>query len=50
LDYVELAVPEVCGIVSGVGTGVTRLAVGDRVATSDAVGAYAEFAVAPATW
>jgi NADPH:quinone reductase len=39
---------EVCGTVAAVGAGVDRVAVGDRVATSDALGAYAEFAVAPA--
>jgi NADPH:quinone reductase len=39
---------EVCGTVAAVGSGVDRVAVGDRVATSDALGAYAEFAVAPA--
>jgi NADPH2:quinone reductase len=38
---------EICGMVAAVGTGVTRVAVGDRVATSDALGAYAEFALAP---
>ena len=38
---------EVCGTVAAVGAGVGRVAVGDRVATSDAQGAYAEFAVAP---
>lgn len=39
---------EVCGTVAAAGSGVARLAVGDRVATSDAVGGYAEFALAPA--
>ncbi|BBX48398.1 quinone oxidoreductase [Mycobacterium cookii] len=39
---------EVCGTVVGVGAEVGRLSVGDRVATSDALGAYAEFTVAPA--
>jgi NADPH2:quinone reductase len=39
---------EVCGPVAAVGAGVDRVAVGDRIATSDALGAYAEFAVAPA--
>ena len=39
---------EVCGTVAAVGARVARVAVGDRVATSDALGAYAEFAVAPA--
>lgn len=39
---------EVCGTVIDVGAGVTRFGMGDRVATSDARGAYAEFAVAPA--
>jgi NADPH2:quinone reductase len=39
---------EVCGTVTAVGDGVTALPVGQRVATADAVGAYAEYCVAPA--
>ena len=39
---------EVGGTVEAVGDGVTALRVGDRVATADAVGAYAEYGVAPA--
>ena len=39
---------EVAGTVAAVGEGVTALRVGDRVATADAVGAYAEYCVAPA--
>lgn len=38
---------EVAGTVAAVGEGVTVLRVGDRVATADAVGAYAEYCVAP---
>lgn len=38
---------EVSGIVAGVGDGVTSLRVGDRVASADAVGTYAEYCVAP---
>jgi NADPH2:quinone reductase len=39
---------EVAGTVAAVGEGVTGLRVGQRVATADAVGAYAEYCVAPA--
>src|ERR1700758_4298054 len=39
---------EVAGTVAAVGEDVTTLRVGDRVATADAVGAYAEYCVAPA--
>jgi NADPH2:quinone reductase len=39
---------EVGGTVEAVGDGVTALRPGDRVATADAVGAYAEYCVAPA--
>lgn len=39
---------EVAGTVAAVGEGVTALRVGERVATADAVGAYAEYCVAPA--
>jgi NADPH2:quinone reductase len=39
---------EVSGTVAAVGDGVTALRVGDRVATADAVGTYAEYCVAPA--
>jgi NADPH2:quinone reductase len=39
---------EVAGTVAAVGDGVTALCGGDRVATADAEGAYAEFCVAPA--
>jgi NADPH2:quinone reductase len=39
---------EVAGTVEAVGDGVTQLRAGDRVATADAVGAYAEYCVAPA--
>ncbi|MDT5317870.1 MAG: NADPH:quinone reductase [Mycobacterium sp.] len=39
---------EVAGTVAAVSEGVTALRVGDRVATADAVGAYAEYCVAPA--
>ena len=39
---------EVAGTIAAVGEGVTALRVGERVATADAVGAYAEYCVAPA--
>jgi NADPH:quinone reductase len=39
---------EVAGTVAAVGEGVTALRVGDRVATADAVGAYAEYCLAAA--
>ena len=39
---------EVGGTVAAVGDGVTTLRAGDRVATADAIGAYAEYCVAPA--
>jgi NADPH2:quinone reductase len=39
---------EVAGTVAAVGEGVTALRVGDRVATADGVGAYAEYCVASA--
>jgi NADPH2:quinone reductase len=39
---------EVGGTVEAVGDGVTALRAGDRVATADGVGAYAEYCVAPA--
>jgi NADPH2:quinone reductase len=39
---------EVGGTVEALGDGVTALRVGDRVATADAVGAYAEYSVAAA--
>jgi NADPH:quinone reductase len=39
---------EAAGTVAAVGDGVTQLRVGDRVATADGVGAYAEYCVAPA--
>jgi NADPH2:quinone reductase len=38
---------EVCGSVEAVGPDVTRLHVGDRVASADAVGTYAEYCLAP---
>jgi NADPH2:quinone reductase len=38
---------EVAGTVEALGDGVTALRVGDRIATADAVGAYAEYCVAP---
>jgi NADPH:quinone reductase len=39
---------EVCGTVEAVGDDVAALAVGDRVVTAQANGAYAEYSVAPA--
>jgi NADPH2:quinone reductase len=39
---------EVGGMVAAVGDGVTTVRAGDRVATADAIGAYAEYCVAPA--
>lgn len=39
---------EVCGTVAAVGDEVAALAVGDRVVTDRALGAYAEYCVAPA--
>jgi NADPH2:quinone reductase len=39
---------EVAGTVAAVGEGVTSLRLGDKVATADAIGAYAEYCVAPA--
>ena len=39
---------EVCGTVAEVGEDVAALAVGDRVVTAQAVGAYAEYCLAPA--
>jgi NADPH2:quinone reductase len=39
---------EVGGTVEALGDGVTAVRVGERVATADAVGAYAEYCVAPA--
>ncbi len=39
---------EAAGVVEAVGTGVTDIAVGDRVAYSSQMGAYAEYAVVPA--
>jgi NADPH2:quinone reductase len=39
---------EVAGTVAAVGDGVTSFRVGDRVASADAIGAYAEYCVAPA--
>jgi NADPH2:quinone reductase len=38
---------EIAGTVVALGEGVTEFAVGDRVATANAVGAYAEFAIVP---
>lgn len=39
---------EVCGTVAAVGDDVAALSIGDRVVTANAVGAYADFCVAPA--
>ena len=39
---------EVCGTVAAIGDGVEILAVGDRVVTASAVGAYADYCTAPA--
>ena len=39
--------PRVCGTVEAVGDGVTAPRLGDWVTTADAVGAYAEYCVAP---
>jgi NADPH:quinone reductase len=38
---------EVCGTVAAIGADVTEFRIGDRVASADAVGTYAEFSVAP---
>jgi NADPH2:quinone reductase len=40
---------EVCGSVEAVGDQVSTVQVGDRVASADAVGAYAEYCIAPAS-
>jgi NADPH:quinone reductase len=40
--------PEVGGTAEALGDGVTALQVGDRSATAKAIGAYAEYCVAPA--
>lgn len=42
----EVLTNEVCGTVAAVGMGMATLAVGDRVATSDALAAYVEFCLA----
>lgn len=39
---------EVCGTVVAVGRNVSTVQAGDRVASADAVGAYADYCVAPA--
>lgn len=39
---------EMAGVVDAVGTGVSDFQPGDRVATANGVGAYAEYAIAPA--
>lgn len=41
---------EVCGTIAAVGEDVAALAVGDRVVTANAVGAYADYSVAPADY
>ena len=41
---------EVCGTVAAVGDDVAALTVGDRVVTANAVGAYADYCVAPADY
>ena len=41
---------EVCGTVAAVGEDVAALTVGDRVVTANAVGAYADYSVAPADY
>ncbi|ANE80858.1 NADPH:quinone reductase [Mycobacterium adipatum] len=41
---------EVCGTVAAVGADVAALALGDRVVTANAVGAYADFSLAPADY
>ncbi|MDT5009909.1 MAG: NADPH:quinone reductase [Mycobacterium sp.] len=41
---------EVCGTITAVGDDVAALNVGDRVVTANAVGAYAEYCVAPADY
>ncbi len=41
---------EVCGTVAAVGEDVAALTIGDRVVTANAVGAYADFSVAPADY
>lgn len=42
-----IAGSEVCGTVVAVGDGVRAFAVGDRVASADAIGTYAEYCLAP---
>ena len=39
---------EVCGTVAAVGDDVSAISIGDRVVTANALGAYAEYSVAPA--
>ncbi|MDP4962310.1 MAG: quinone oxidoreductase [Mycobacterium sp.] len=39
---------EVCGTVAAVGDDVAAISIGDRVVTANAIGAYAEYSVAPA--
>ena len=41
---------EVCGTVAAIGDDVAALAIGDRVVTANAVGAYADLCVAPADY